>query len=328
MLSEELKNLEVMGDSAPGRERIQSDMSILAIVVLYGMSPEVSPTVRTLLTSAAALTSIERAKFKVLIYDNTPNAHTPGFLGNCFEYHASAENGGLASAYNYALRRAEEEGFEWLLTLDQDTEIHQEYLSKLFELVRQLHSDDRTAAIAPCIADKGVVISPHILFYGLSKRFPKGYQGLSRKETAVINSATAWRVSAVRDIGGFNPLFWLDYLDYWVCHSIYRSGRRIYVDGNLTISHELSLLDRKNRMTAARFDNFLSAETAFYDVYRSRVEGLVLTFRVLGRLLKQIIRREDLVLRALTWSCFKRRLFQPKAMRVDNWRQAMRTFNS
>jgi len=117
-------------------------------------------------------------------------------------------------------------------------------------------------------------------------------------------------------------------LDYWVCHSIYRSGRRIYVDGNLTISHELSLLDRKNRMTAARFDNFLSAETAFYDVYRSRVEGLVLTFRVLGRLLKQIIRREDLVLRALTWSCFKRRLFQPKAMRVDNWRQAMRTFNS
>ena len=47
-------------------------------------------------------------------------------------------NGGLASAYNYALARAESEEREWLLLLDQDTSLTAEFISELVETSESL----------------------------------------------------------------------------------------------------------------------------------------------------------------------------------------------
>lgn len=314
--------LESIGVTAPGPRAIQSDVAILAVVVLYRTSPQTSRTLRTLKESALNIPNRSTC-FKVLIYDNTPGGHNPGALPDLWEYHASGVNHGLASAYNFALQVAVAQGFSWLLTLDQDTEISSHYLTRLFELAQRFQGDDRTAAIAPSVVDRERTISPHLQFCGFQVRLPRNFQGFSVGEIAVINSGTAWLVSALREIGGFHPLFWLDYLDYWLCHSIYHMRKRIYIDNRLRLHHELSLLDLKDRMSLGRFENFLSAETAFYDLYRSPFEGAVLTFRVLCRLVKQVVRREDVAFRALTWACLKRRILQHKAERVESWRRSL-----
>jgi GT2 family glycosyltransferase len=304
---------------------VPAGASILAVVVLYGILPRESSTLRSLQASAA-LMSPHDAKFKILVYDNTPGGHTREALSDHCQYHVSDANNGLAGAYNFALDMAEEEGFDWLLTLDQDTELEGEYLGRLFQHVRHLFQDDRIAGIAPCVADHGVVISPHSLFMGFSKRFPKHFEGLSERETAAINSATAWRVAALRAIGGFNPFFWLDYLDYWVCHAIHRLGKRIYVDNTLVINHELSLLDKDRRMKRERYANFLIAESAFYDLYKTGIEGLFLTLRISCRLVKQILMREAVQYRVLTWDFLMRRLLLSRKARIEDCRRATRAF--
>lgn len=295
-----------------------TEASILAVVVLYGMPPHESPTLRTLEASVVSMSAFA-GKFKILVYDNTPGCYPIEKLSTRCEYHASSTNKGLAEAYNYALHMAEKEGFEWLLTLDQDTEIPEGYLSRFSQRARQLSHDDRVAAIVPCVADHGVVISPHTLFLGIANRVPGHFSGISKRETAAINSATIWRVSCIRAMGGFNPLFWLDYLDYWVCHTIHRMGKRIYVDSNFVINHELSLLDKDNRMKENRYENFLGAECAFYDIYRTRIEGLFLTLRIGCRLVKQIIKREGEQFRSLTWNFLKRRLLVSREARIAEW---------
>jgi len=298
------------------------DASILAVVVLFGMSRQDSSTLQTLEASAASM-STPASTFKILIYDNTPGGRGRETLSDRCQYYVSGSNKGLAGAYNFALHMAEEEGYEWLLTLDQDTKLGQDFLDRLFQHARDLSHDNRIAAIAPCVADHGVVISPHSLFMGFAKKFPKHFEGLSERESAAINSATAWRVSALRAIGGFNPLFWLDYLDCWVCHAIHRLGKRIYVDSTIVINHELSLLDKDKRMKKERYANFLIAESAFYDLYKTRIDGLFLTLRISCRLVKQIVMGEDTQFGLLTRNFLKRRLLVSKAARIAEWRSSV-----
>ena len=44
-------------------------------------------------------------------------------------------NGGLAAGYNYALARAEEAGYGWLLLLDQDTTLTHDFFAELIACV-------------------------------------------------------------------------------------------------------------------------------------------------------------------------------------------------
>ena len=85
-------------------------------------------------------------------------------------------NGGLASAYNFALARAESEEREWLLLLDQDTSLTREFL---FELLEAANSFARfsfeVAAIVPKLLVNGIVYSPAIPFIqqcGVSSSVP------------------------------------------------------------------------------------------------------------------------------------------------------------
>ena len=107
-----------------------------------------------------------------------------------------------------------------------------------------------------------------MLSFGRSKRLPKNFVGVPIGTLAAINSATTWRVRAWRDIGGFNELFWLDYLDLWAYHAMHDAGQRIYVAGDVQVEHQLSLLDPDHRMTSERIENYLGARCAFCDLHR------------------------------------------------------------
>ena len=55
-----------------------------------------------------------------------------------------ARNEGIAGAYNYALRRAKREGFAWMLTLDQDTQLPPEFLLGMRAIALRLQSGKRS----------------------------------------------------------------------------------------------------------------------------------------------------------------------------------------
>jgi GT2 family glycosyltransferase len=295
---------------------------VLAIIVVYKISPAECPTLQSLMASFACVVPQE-LQFKVLIYDNTEGGQEPGMLPEGVEYYAATYNDGLANAYNFALSMAQTAGFDWLLTLDQDTELPKSFLPRIAGIVRDLGADIEIAGVVPLVCKDSIVISPRMVRRGRSKNPPRGFVGVLKGEITAINSATTWRVHALKEIGGFNPLFWLDYLDYWLCHIVHQAGKRIYVAGDIKVVHDLSLLGRKNNMSSTRFSNFLQAESAFYDLHKGRLDRCILTARLFARLCRQIIRHENVEFRRLTFGYILRQIRDTPANRIEDWKKSV-----
>jgi len=297
-------------------------VSILAVVVLYQMLPSESQAFRTLQASVNGLNQND-VRVKLLLYDNTPGGQDPGTLPNNTEYWAAKNNRGISSAYNYALEMADAQGYDWLLTMDQDTRVPEQFLDRLSKTAQIVACCPNVAAIVPEVSDHGVFISPNIVSLGRSIRLPKNYIGIPKGELSAINSATTWRVRTWREIGGFNPLFWLDSLDHWAFHAIYHAGNRIYVAGDLHVEHELSLLDPNNHMTPIRYENYLGARCALCDLHRNKLNGILLTAYLTHDLYVQFQKRESIHIRRITWKYIKRMLLWTRKKRIESWKKDM-----
>lgn len=297
-------------------------MTILAVIVLFKKKPTESSALNSILRSAARLAK-PQLLFKVFIFDNSPEDHSSDVLPEGVEYWHSPENLGLASAYNAGLQKAISEGFDWLLTLDHDTSMPENFLQRVAAIARSLPSDSDVAAIVPEVSHEDTFISPHIVSSGRPRRLPTNFNGIPDGEVAAINSATTWQVRSWHDFGGFNTLFWLDYLDLWAFHVIQLAGKRMYVACDLQVQHELSLLDPNNRMSTKRFENYLGARSAFCDMYKSAGEGFSLTVHFAAKLCLQTLRRDSVDLKRVTWRYLHQRIFKTRKSRIDRWSRSM-----
>lgn len=293
--------------------------SILAVIVLYKMHPRESPAFKTL---EAAISRWEAGRncIRILLYDNTPGGCDPGPLPEGIRYEAASYNGGLAGAYNWALAIAQSEKCVWLLTLDQDTRLPSDYLERMTRLTHELELDDSIAAIVPRLTDGSRAISPMSIKFWGQQYLPADFTGIGRGEIHALNSASLFRVTALRKIGGFDPYFWLDYVDMNVYHQLYLCGNHVYVAGDIEVEHELSLLHRAS-LDTDRFRNVLAAESAYCDLYGGWIKGLVLTARLLVRIGLQRRRGDAPALSRVTLDAFKRRLFASRASRIECWRR-------
>jgi GT2 family glycosyltransferase len=297
-------------------------VSILAVIVLYRMAPSESPAFRSLQASAINLNQCD-ARVKILLYDNTPGGQKSGVLPNNTEYWAASRNQGIAPAYNFALGQADTQGFDWLLTLDQDTTVPEHFLERVYKILQVVANCPDIAAIVPEVSDHGVLISPNIVSLGRSIRLPKDFIGIAKGELSAINSATTWRVRTWREIGGFNPLFWLDSLDRWAYYAIQHAGNRVYVAKDLHVEHKLSLLDPSNQMTPARYENYLGARCAFCDLHGNILESVILIAYLTHDLYAQFLNRESTDLRHITWTHLKRMILWTRKSRIEAWKKDM-----
>jgi GT2 family glycosyltransferase len=305
----------------------QFPVRLFVVIVLYKMLPSESAAFRTL---RAAVPSLQngQAEIKILLYDNTPGGQDLGALPAGVQYRADPENGGLSAAFNYALEIAHEEGFNWLLSLDQDTSLPIDFLCKLCNAAKFIAPMHDVAAIAPRISDDGRVVSPftHIKHcWALMRNIPDGFVGIPTENVYAINSAFTIKVSALKAIGGYDPRFNLDFCDLVIGHRLHCQNLRVYVAGNIHVEHELSVLDLMNRTTPGRYDAIRRAEEAFYDEYLGKTEGMVLLLRLVYRLTYTLWRA------GATLPYFKvglrflcRRLLWSRKRRMENWRQTVR----
>jgi GT2 family glycosyltransferase len=308
---------------APPQFETQRDgrTSIFAVIVLYNKLAAASPTVRTLLEAARAAS--DRLRLTVLIVDNTPGCQDPGVLPDGVRYYAEPDNPGLAVPYNKALGMAEEEGFTWLLTLDQDTNLPVDFLRKIEVYAEQYASDTQVASIVPRIADRGRLISPFRFVGGF---FPKvlapGVQGVSKRFTSALNSASVLRVSAVHMLGGYDLQFPLHNSDTNLFHRLDQAGKRLVVAGNILVSHELAIMDRQGRMTPERYRRLLADERAFWDLHMGVLGRAERLLRLMGRVCKDIIRNENRDFCEISLDEIKLRLLTRRRKRIQSWKEA------
>ena len=95
------------------------------------------------------------------------------------------------------------------------------------------------------------------------------------------------RVRVLETIGGYSARFWLDYSDIESSTELHQHGLWVRIAGDLSLQHEMAMLDYDRRMTPARFATFLSAESDFMDLYRGSVERGCKLLRLAARVVHQ-----------------------------------------
>jgi len=295
---------------------------ILAVIVLYKKSITDCVTLQTFLTAQRKV-SDNVLSLKILLFDNTPQAISPTELPKNVQYKAASKNGGLSGAYNYALSIAKSQGYDWLITFDQDSQLPQNYLLRMTEAARSFANDTSVAAVVPQLSDRGLQLSPYTHgFLQMSAILP-GFVGFIPGEIHACNSAAMLRVSTLIELGGFSSLFWLDALDQWLYSQFAKINKRVFVDGEIQIEHELSILDVKNRVSHSRYQNFLRAEAAYIDIYRGFPASWVHNLRLAVRWVRNRRAGVDASLQNLLLDCLKGRLLHSKKQRIAEWTSDM-----
>jgi len=296
---------------------------VLAVIVLHKMQPSASPAFRTLRAATSGFQD-GQADIKILIYDNTPGGQDPGDLPSDVRYKADVKNSGLAQAYNYALLIAEEKGFDWLLTLDQDTTLPIDFLSKLCHTITFVAPLNTVAAIVPYVSGDERKLSPNIRtkHWLEPKCSPDRFIGIPSQMVYAANSASTIRVSALKAIGGYDARFCLWASDLVMYHRLQSNGYRVFVAGNIHVEHNSSYFDLKNRSTPSGYENMLRAEEAFYDEYMGRLDRAVLLLVMLYRLIYRLwTTGASLPYFKIALKFFCRRLFYPRTNRMKSWKQ-------
>ena len=304
-------------------EVIFVDMRILAVVVRYKSPLEESQTIKGLAGMFVSDPNLLNA-ISVLVWDNSPAPVQNPQLSFPFTYRHSAENVGVSGAYNRAMEIAETLGCKWLLLLDQDTTLPENFLARMLELSAQLQDRTEIAAIAPFLVDGERTISPGQLLFNRVKLLKPPFEGVHAGRMYAANSGTIMRVSALRQIGGFDENFWLDLSDIVAFHRLHQQGKRLYIAGDLQLPHKVTLNDYDGSMSPQRYMNFVTAEGAYWDTYRNLPENLLQTMRLCARAVRQLMRYKNKAYSKITFAYFLNRLFRSKANRLRGWMEQAR----
>lgn len=133
------------------------------------------------------------------------------------------ENMGIATALNALCRAAEQEGYGWLLTLDEDSVMAEGFLSRYDDL----QGHDEAGIICCRVEDRN---------YGRMYNSPdNGWEYIER----TITSGSMMRLSAWRACGGFDEKLFIDGVDFDYCMTLKEHGYRIMRTNDTYILHEV-----------------------------------------------------------------------------------------
>ena len=296
----------------------------LVVVVLYRMSAHESATVRGV---AEALGSDSRLReaCEVLLWDNTPRADVPAdqpamLPGSGFSYQQSSANDGIAGACNAAVHICNRNRFEWMLLLDQDTIVTRAYLEGMLMYRQAVDEMADVAAIVPQLFDAKFQLSPKRVLRFRDQPILPTAPGILGGEVFAANSGVMLRISALNQIGGYSRDFWLDHSDMYVFHQFYLHRWRVFFASDLALQHSMTMLDYDGSMSPARYENFLFAEQAFFDLYKDGLENTVQCLRLIMRVLRQYRRYRDKTFSKMTLRFLIYRLRNAKARRLRDWK--------
>jgi rhamnosyltransferase len=193
--------------------------AVAGIVVLYEPTREVLRNIQSY---------IEQVK-QLFIVDNSENAdyllvEKIKKINNA-EYIGLNENIGIAAALNIGAKRAIEGGYEYLLTMDQDSYATSNFVKKLIEI----HCNYKSVGIAAPYPQNRIhkISPPDNSIHQIDK---------------VITSGALLNLRAYIEVGPFMEELFIDYVDFEYCFRLQRNNYSIYINNDAIISHSVGNL--------------------------------------------------------------------------------------
>ena len=265
---------------------LESHNAILPILVLYKSMLRESASYRTF--TAAAIHS-KTDPSVIAVYDNSPSPRaTDGDIAGLLAYKHDAHNGGLAAAYNWALDLALSRGFTWLLLLDQDSVLPIDFLDNLNQSASRYAARDDVAAVLPHVWSGTAPVSPSRVRFARLSAVPASASGIPPYQLTGINSCALVKVSFLQNIGGYSLDYPLDSLDHWAFNQMHLNGKKVVIS-EAQITHDLSVLQFRKKVTIERYRSILLGEARFVTSYKRRCEVVAYLGRLLLRVAKQCI---------------------------------------
>lgn len=303
-------------------------MNVLIVVVRYKTPLEQSETLLSLAEAFACQPEL-RDSYSVLLWDNSPAKLENPQLSFPFEYGFSPINLGVSGAYNNASVYAEEMGCPWLLLLDQDTSITANYLERMLVHAKEVEGNERIATIVPFVRSHDTLVSPRRFGRVIrNHQIARSVSGVYEGDAYAVNSGTMMRVTALRGVGGYSEAFWLDLSDAYIFQALYREGKRMYIAGDLELSHSVASMDFDRHMTAERYISFLAAENLYLALYRSELVNVAQTVWLMARAGRQYRRYKNKAFARTTLSFIWQRLFWSRSACLIRWREILESRRS
>jgi len=260
-------------------------MNIISIIVLYNCKIKDSKTIISLQRNYKEKPEIF-SNFHIIIYDNGAFSQNADLkMPFDFSYINKPDNEGLAAAYNYALGIGEKKSSEWLLLLDQDSDLPNRFIFNLLEDIKYCKANPNVVGLVPRMITNGYVFSPSkVLPGGIHRPIDSRHFGISKSEIFAVGSCSLVNISFLKSINGFNQLFWLDSLDRWLFMMIYSEGKNVFVS-NSVVEHDLSIMDYGKSVSAKRYENIMKYETIFMILYKTRKDNIIYYTRLIKRLI-------------------------------------------
>ena len=203
---------------------------------------------------------------RCLIYDNSPVAQAQS-LGS-YEHERidsfhDRSNGGTRAAYLYALKIAQAKGYPWILFLDHDTDLPQDFFLDAERALAAAAYETSVCAIVPRVFDGFTPISPSwITSYGRVYAYQDTQTAADdRVGLTAIASASIVKTESLAALLPIPAAFTLDYLDHWLFRELQLRGENIAVS-SARVKHSLSVQSMKS-MDIERYRAILAAELLF-----------------------------------------------------------------
>ena len=279
--------------------------AVLAVVVLYNRPFKAVPAAPVLKKWLASLeaksTGLKLAR--CVIYDNSPVAQSfdAETLYERMDVFHNPLNGGTKAAYLHALSIAKEKGFPWILFLDHDTHLPENFFRAADQALSLVAETEKVCAVVPHVFDAEYPISPsRITNYGRGYTQQAVWNSVREKTTlTAIASASLICTDALASVLPIPDALVLDHLDHWLFREIQRNGERIAVS-SARIQHSLSV-QSMDTIGVNRYRAILAAELVYL---RSSPEYSFIThlsWHVL-RTIKVIFSTKR---RDLAWACVR-----------------------
>jgi rhamnosyltransferase len=181
---------------------------------------------------------------KILLIDNTP-IQEKNFLLNNFNINSNkveivslGDNYGIAYAQNLGIRKALQEGADFVLFSDQDTVYPDNYIFKMLECYFEISKNKKVAAVAPMFRDIYTMkVRPMVYFkyIFLKKEYnPKNCLSVSH----VISSGMLVSRNIFGDVGLMREDFFIDWVDTEWCWRALMLGYDIIQNNKVVINHQ------------------------------------------------------------------------------------------
>lgn len=186
---------------------------------------------------------------------------------------ANPDNRGLATAQNQGIKRALDDGADWVLLLDDDSIPDPNMVTAMLGAWRGLTDRRRVGLLAPRLTDREATLKPHLLTARGRFDLTRGVLGsgsIVRHGVFAIASGSLVRAHVFQVVGLMADNFFIDYVDVEFCLRLRSAGFEVVGVGDAVLRHRLGEY-HEGRVLGRRVAlNTHSARRRYY-IHRNRV---------------------------------------------------------